>query len=281
MLRHGQGRGDRNPSLSLRDSHEGKLLVKCHAGCSHVEVFHELERRDLLQYLHADRTRSVDKAAFSAIASKREPPRADPINASRIAKARWLWSKRRPIDLSDAEQYLIGRGLKNGAWPATIGYLPSLGDHPHCLICAFGIATEAEPGSMTIVGDAVVAVHLIKLGDGGHGKLDVRPNKITIGRPLGSPIVCAPMNDLLGLAVCEGPEDALSIHKATGVGAWASASASLMPALADAVPFYVDSVSIIGHRDRAGTKGARELEARLQVRGISCRVTSLEKRGDT
>ena len=46
----------------------------------------------------------------------------------------------------------------------------------------------------------------------------------------------APMNDLLGLAITEGVEDALSIHAATGLGAWAAGAASRLPALADAVP---------------------------------------------
>lgn len=40
-----------------------------------------------------------------------------------------------------------------------------------------------------------------------------------IGRSKGAPIVLAPLNDLLGLIVTEGIEDALSAHQATGLGA--------------------------------------------------------------
>ena len=47
-----------------------------------------------------------------------------------------------------------------------------------------------------------------------------------IGRSSGSPIVLAPANDLLGLVISEGIEDALSLHEASGCGAWAAGSAS-------------------------------------------------------
>ena len=101
------------------------------------------------------------------------------------------------------------------------------------------------------------------------------PNKIMIGSPKGSPIVLAPPNDLLAMCIAEGIEDALSAHEATGLGAWAAGSASLMPALADAVPGYIDCVSILAHRDPAGIKGANELATRLSARGIGCVVAFL------
>ena len=48
------------------------------------------------------------------------------------------------------------------------------------------------------------AVPLIKLKPDGSGKAYIEPNKITVGKgALGSPIVLAPPNDLLGLAIIE------------------------------------------------------------------------------
>ena len=38
VVDHGQGNGDRNPSLSVTDS-DGKLLLKCHGGCSQHDVW--------------------------------------------------------------------------------------------------------------------------------------------------------------------------------------------------------------------------------------------------
>ena len=66
----------------------------------------------------------------------------------------------------------------------------------------------------------------------------------TLGLPRGAPIVLAPVNDGLGLAITEGIEDGLSVYAATGLGVWAAGSAPLMPALADAVPNYVQCVTI-------------------------------------
>ena len=143
------------------------------------------------------------------------------------------------------------------------------------MIAAFGIATEPEPGVLAIADQDVTAVHLTKLTADGSQKTSMLPNKIMVGSPKGSPIVLAPPNDLLGMCITEGIEDALSAHEATGLGAWAAGSASLMPALADAVPDYIDCVSILAHRDPAGIKGANELATRLRTRGTDCVVAFL------
>ena len=143
------------------------------------------------------------------------------------------------------------------------------------MIAAFGIATEPEPGVLAITDHEVKAIHLTKLTADGGQKSGVQPNKIMIGNPKGSPIILAPPNDLLAMCITEGIEDGLSAHQATGLGAWAAGSASLMPALADAVPRYIEHVSILAHRDLAGTKGANELARRLCARAIRCTVALL------
>src|SRR6202044_1208342 len=96
--------------------------------------------------------------------------------------------------------------------------------------------------------------------------------KITIGPPLGSPIVLAPPNDGLAIAITEGIEDALSAHAATGLGVWAAGSAGRLPALADTVPSYIEAVTIYAHSDKAGQDGARKLAAALARRGIETLV---------
>ena len=97
---------------------------------------------------------------------------------------------------------------------------------------------------------------------------------MTVGSPCGRPIVLAPPNDLLGLAITEGIEDALSAHEATGLGAWAAGSAPLMLALANAVPGYIEAVTIYAHDD-SGKPYALELAEALDVRGIEVRVEGL------
>jgi hypothetical protein len=141
------------------------------------------------------------------------------------------------------------------------------------MIAAFTMAVEIEPGLLCVSADAVRAVHLTKLKPDGMGKADIPDPKIILGRGAsGVPIILAPPNDLLGLAITEGIEDALSVHAATGLGAWAAGSASRMPAMADAVPDYIDCVTIYGDNNKAGIDGARALLRGLNDRGIFAQI---------
>jgi hypothetical protein len=138
------------------------------------------------------------------------------------------------------------------------------------MIAAFALVDEPEPG---ILGEPrnVTSVHLTLLKPDGSGKADVEKPKFTIGRPLDLPIVLAPPNDLLGMLTCEGIEDALTAYQSTGLGAWATASAGRMPNIADAVPSYIECVTIYAHCDKDGQNGARKLAEVLSRRGIKVR----------
>lgn len=205
------------------------------------------------------------------------PPAQDAANyeAHQRRKACWLWSKCQPVAGSPAERYLREARGYRGPLPATIGYLSARGGHPPAMIAAYGLADEPEPGMLAIADKAVQAVHLTKLAPDGRGKAGTEKDKITVASPLGSPIVLAPPNDLLGLAVCEGIEDALSAHEATGLGAWAAGAAGFMPALADAVPTYIECVTIYAHADRAGQDGARRLAQALTERSVEVFIEGL------
>ena len=45
---HGQGHGDKNPSLSISDGDDGKPLFKCHSGCDQQELFAAIRDYGLL-----------------------------------------------------------------------------------------------------------------------------------------------------------------------------------------------------------------------------------------
>jgi hypothetical protein len=185
-------------------------------------------------------------------------------------KASYLWSQRRPITGSVAEYYLReARGI-TCPLPATLEYLPSSKpEHHPALIAAFSLVEEPEPGLLAAPAN-VQAVHLILLRPDGSAKAGTKPepNKITVASPGCAPIVLAPANDLLGLAITEGIEDALTVHQATGLGAWAAATANRMPTLADAVPSYIECATIYAHDDEAGQDHAGELAERLSARGV-------------
>jgi putative DNA primase/helicase len=135
------------------------------------------------------------------------------------------------------------------------------------MIAAFALVDESEPGVLGKPRD-VESVHLTLLAADGSGKAEVEKPKLIIGSPGGRPIVIAPPNDLLGLAICEGIEDALTAHAATGLGAWAAGSGGFMPKLADAIPDYITAVTIYAHADKAGQNGARQLATRLRARPV-------------
>lgn len=190
--------------------------------------------------------------------------------AKQAATAQWLWRVAQPAEGPIPQRYLRDvRGI-GGPIPETLRFLPARGDYPPSLIAGFGLPDEIEPGRIVLPIKSVVAVQLIKLRADGSGKAneDDGPAKVTVGSPAGSPIVLAPMNDGLGLAICEGAEDALSIHHATGLGAWAAAGWAQLPALAETVPGYADSVTVFADSDPDGRKGAAQLVARLRARSL-------------
>jgi hypothetical protein len=255
---HGRGAGDRNPSLLVSEG-ERAVLVKCFGGCDSRDVLDELRRRGLIE--------RRDSAP-----STREPSRASPVavdqrERDQHRKAAWLWSQCQPIGGTPAERYLREiRGI-TCTLPPTLGFLPARkpGQHP-AMIAAFAMADEPQPGLLAvprIVGSA----HLTLLKPDGSGKASIENPKLIVGSPGTLPIVLAPPNDLLGLAITEGIEDALTVHQATGLGAWAAGAAGFMPRLADTVPDYIEAVTIFADDDTAGMRGARTLVQKLAERG--------------
>jgi len=192
-------------------------------------------------------------------------------------KATWLWSQCKPITGTIAEVYLRQARKITCPLPPTLGFLPSRRpDHHPAMIAAFAFADEVEPGVLAAPRD-VQAVHLTLLKPDGSGKAEVEKDKIMIGSPSGKPIIIAPPNDLLGSAICEGVEEALTAYQETGLGAWAAGAAGLMPKLADAVPDWIDCVTILADANQAGESNSALLAERLNARGIFAEVLPLAK----
>jgi hypothetical protein len=226
-----------------------------------------------------ERAVSVDAVALQLAreeAAERERAHA----AGRLRTARRLWSRRRPLERSPAERYLREARGYRGPLPATLAFLPARGDHGPAMIAAIGLPHEPEPGVMRIEIDAVAGVHLTRLAPDGRGKAGTAHDKIMIGSSVGAPIVLAPVNDGLGLAISEGIEDALSAHESTGLGAWAAGSASRLPALAAAVPGWVEAVSILVDDDEAGWRHGEELGRRLDARGMEISLVLPARRAE-
>lgn len=189
------------------------------------------------------------------------------------SSARMLWRKSVAPQGTVVENYLShARGLKVPI-PPTIRYLPAIWQNPHAMIALCGLASESTPGILQAP-TRVEAVHRTFLSPDGSGKHVFQ--KRMLGPVSGKPIVLAPPNDGLGLVITEGIEDALSVHAATGLGAWAAGSASHLPRLAPLVPDYIDHVLVIADADEAGQKYAFALAETLLTLKFDVTVKTLD-----
>ena len=219
--------------------------------------------------------RAAERAAPAAIVDPAalERAKAKAAERQRIAiahsqtKVKWLWAQRQPIEAT-VKRYLREARRYAGPQPPTIGFLPATEMYPPAMIAAFGIARETEPGRLVIDDAAVTGIHITKLKPDGSGKAETEADKLTIGVGNSSPIWLAPINDGLGLVIAEGIEDALSAHQATGLGAWAAGTAGRLPAMAEWVPPYVETVTVLVDADDNGEKGSTELATALVARGF-------------
>ncbi len=219
----------------------------------------------------------VGNSGEQKCSSEKRAAQADDYSRQQRRKAAWLWQQRQPIKDTVAEKYLRHVRGYHGTIQPTLAFLAATDTHHAALISAFGLAHEAMPGKLKTPPE-VHAVHLTLLKPDGTGKADVTPNKKILGSPVGCPIVIAQPNDLLAMGITEGIEDALSVHAVTGLGTWAAGNASLLPALADAVPSYIECVTIFAHNDAngAGQRGAAALAERLSGKDIEVLIA-----GDT
>jgi putative DNA primase/helicase len=211
-------------------------------------------------------------------------PRAKPTSVTRDdgsadkqreSKAGWLWSQRKPISEGTPPAFYLCKRGYTGPIPATLGYLPARDPYPAAMISAFGMADEPEPGILAAP-KQVNGVHLTRLtGDGDKQPNAAGNSKIMLGTCKGAPITISPPNDLLGMALTEGVEDALSVYQATGLGTWAAGAAGFMPALAPLVVGYIETVTIYAHDDKAGRDNAITLARALKTRGIEVLMQGL------
>ena len=96
------GHDDREPSLSIREAEDGKILIRCHAGCDQKRVILALRSLGLWEDCGSK------PFARSASHETRQPARND---AKRTEVALGIWNAAVSADGSFAETYLAARGL--------------------------------------------------------------------------------------------------------------------------------------------------------------------------
>jgi putative DNA primase/helicase len=239
----------------------------CNAGGDIVDLVQHL---DGVTFVEAVKTLTGEQLQPTPTRTRPAPKGnsdGDKYEKGRRAYARYLWSQRQPIAGSIAETYLRKARGYTGVLPPTLAFLPARkpAHHP-AMIAAFAYPNDADPG---VLGEPVNvdAVHLTALAPDGTKATNTETPKLMVASPAGRPITVAAMNDgMWGLAITEGIEDALSVHQATGLGAWAAGSAPHMAKLASAIVCAKpESVSIFADGDDAGRRHARELASELST----------------
>jgi hypothetical protein len=246
---------DRAPSLSLRDSGDGKVLVCCHAGCEQGEVIAYLKASGLWTQKSP---RQFRYAASRRVAKPTEPNRDD---AKRTEIALSIWQAAKPAVGTLIDAYLGSRGL---LLPAT----PTLRFHP-CLKHPSG---DSWPAMIALVtrgsDDAPLAIHRTFLARSGAGKAAVEPQKMMLGPCRGGAVRLAEPG--LVLMIGEGIETCLAAMQETGHSTWAALSTSGLRALD--LPKDVRDVIVLADGDDPGESAARDCALRWKREGRRVRI---------
>ena len=159
---------DRQPSLSIRDGEDGKVLVHCHAGCDQRRVIASLRDRAPLgpQPGRAGFCASQNASSPSASATK--------ANVKRSEAALAIWQSTKPASGTPVETYLASRGLLLPP-PPTLRFHAGL-KHPSGGIwpAMVALVTRGDDGTP-------LAIHRTFLARDGFGKAPVDPPKMMLG----------------------------------------------------------------------------------------------------
>ena len=96
---------DREPSLSISEGDDGKVLVRCHAGCDQERVIAALGSRGLWT---ENGRRLFARFGPRSVTKRTEPDRDD---AKRTEAALAIWQSATPATGTPVQTYLASRGL--------------------------------------------------------------------------------------------------------------------------------------------------------------------------
>jgi hypothetical protein len=243
---HGKGRGDRSPSLSIRDGDDDKLLVNCFAGCDGRDILDALRARGLLDDGAPHRDRRT--------APRCEPAEEPPAQPNPIAID--LWRAAEPIKGTLAQGYLRNRGLTVDAMP-TLRFLPR---SAHAYMR--GVQFDAMIAAVQASDRQIIAAQLTWLDPHGTGKAKIATPRVTIGALRDGAVRLGAAGAELGIA--EGVETALAAMLLTGIPCWCCLGAARMANVA--IPDDVKRLRVFADADQtgqdAGASAAQEHQSR-------------------
>ncbi len=205
----------KSPALSISDGYDGRLLLRCHAGCDFLSILDALKGLGLIEgtshytpptfkEMEVNRLKELDKA------KKQE------------ARALECWNMGNPIHGAPAEIYLRSRGITS-----PIG--ECLRFHDSC----WHPSGKQLPAMVALVeGAERLAIHRTYLRADGMSKAAIEPAKAMLGSVAGGAVRLSDGADKL--IVCEGIETGLSLLSGLvrgSVSVWAALSTSGMKSL--------------------------------------------------
>lgn len=232
---------DGAPSLSIAEARDGKVLVRCHAGCDQRDVIAALRARGVWG---ASDHRSV---RFLRV----PPPEIDGDAIKRTEAALAIWRASRPAEGTQVEIYLRSRGLTI-AIPPSIRFHAGL-KHPSGAVWPAMVALVTHGAHGKPIG-----IHRTFLVRDGTGKAPVEPAKMMLGPCRGGAVRLGPAGDVL--MVGEGIETCLAAMQASGHAAWAALSTSGLRVLDP--PREVRDVIVLADGDDPGEAAARDCARR-------------------
>jgi len=247
---------DRDPSLSISTGKDGKVLLRCHAGCDQARVIDVLRSRGLWEFRgrHADRCRSRKQRHPADNASERD-------DTKRTESALRIWRSSAPAPGTLVETYLKSRSLRLQL-PMALRFHAALKHHAGGFWPAMVALVSRGPD------DTPLAIHRTFLTRDGSGKAPIEPQKMMLGPCRGGAVRLGAPGDVL--MVGEGIETCLAAMQATGNPAWAALSTSGLRALN--LPDNVREVIVLADGDDSGEAAARDCALRWQRESRRVRI---------
>jgi hypothetical protein len=257
---------DRKPSLSIREAENGKVLLKCFAGCDYKQIAVALNSAP------AHRALGRPLPALKSAADEK----------TRIETALRIWREAREPRGTIVQDYLFRRGftgempwraestivhqerrqLRGGlSIPASIRFHPSL-KHPS------GAYLPAMVAAIEGVERSIVGIHRTFLKPDGTGKAVVEPKKMALGRLKGHAVHLTAGG--AEMVICEGVETGLSILQATGLRVWAALGTSNLGQVE--MPDFVREIILAADHDEPGCRAARAAAESYTARGVQVRI---------
>jgi putative DNA primase/helicase len=245
---------DQEPSLSIRDAGDGKVLIRCHAGCDQGRVIAALRSRGLW-----DKNSPRQFTRYTPCAAVNDERDRDDTKRTEAALA--VWKSATPAGGTWVETYFVSRGLHIPP-PPTLHFHAGL-KHPSGGIwpAMVALVTRGED-------DTPIAIHRTFLDRDGVGKAPVDPQKMMFGPCRGGAVRLGVPRDLLMIG--EGIETCLAAMQATGNPAWAALSTSGLRALD--LPEAVRDVIVLADGDNPGETAARNCAMRWKREGRRVRI---------